>query len=372
MNAPERDPLGDARRARVASTVRDEVRALGRYAVAQVDGWIKLDAMEDPYALPAELAVAVGKAIERAAINRYPDGDARGVKAALREAFALPDDVALLVGNGSDELIQIITAAVVRAGDTVLAPEPSFVMYRRNALMMQGRFCAVALRSDFSLDADAMLEAIARERPALVWIAYPNNPTGNLFHAEAVAHIAEAAPGLVVVDEAYYAYADDSFLPRVRDFANVIVVRTVSKIGMAGLRLGYAVGHPDWMDPLDKLRPPYNVNTLTQLALPVLLAHRDVFAQHAAAIRTERERLASRLAALAGVHVYPSQTNFVVARVPDANAWFDALRAAKILVKNLHGWHPVLANCLRITVGTPAENDALVDVLRDCARSDAR
>jgi histidinol-phosphate aminotransferase len=352
--------------------VRDDVRALGQYAVAQVDGWIKLDAMEDPYPLPAELAVAVGKAVERVAINRYPDGDARGVKTALREAFALSDDVALLVGNGSDELIQIITAAVVRAGDAVLAPDPSFVMYRRNALMMQARFCPVPLRDDFSLDAAAMLDAIARERPALVWIAYPNNPTGNLFHADAVARIAEAAPGLVVVDEAYHAYAADSFLPRVRDFANLEVVRTVSKIGMAGLRLGYALGHPDWISEFDKLRPPYNVNALTQAALPVLLAHRDVFAQHADAIRAERERLASLLTALPGVHVYPSQTNFVVARVPDANAWFTALRAAKILVKNLHGWHPVLANCLRITVGTPAENDALVEILRDCARSDAR
>ncbi|MGE5171959.1 MAG: histidinol-phosphate transaminase [Rudaea sp.] len=372
MNAPERDPLGGARRARVVSTVRGDVRALGRYAVAQADGWIKLDAMEDPYGLPAELAVAVGKAVERAAVNRYPDGDAHGVKAALREAFALSDDLAILVGNGSDELIQIITAAVVRAGDVVLAPDPSFVMYRRNALMMQARFCAVPLRDDFSLDADAMLAAIARERPALVWIAYPNNPTGNLFHAEAVARIAAAAPGLVIVDEAYYAYADDSFLPRMRDFANLVVVRTVSKIGMAGLRLGYAVGHPDWIAEFDKLRPPYNVNALTQAALPVLLAHRDVFARHAALIRAERERLASLLGALEGVHVHPSQTNFVVARVSDANAWFDALCAAKILVKNLHGWHPVLANCLRITVGTPAENDALVDVLRDCAQGGAR
>ena len=362
MNAPERDPLGDARRARVASTVRDEVRALGHYAVAQVDGWIKLDAMEDPYALPAELAVAVGKAIERAAINRYPDGDARGVKAALREAFALPDDVALLVGNGSDELIQIVVSAVAGPQRAVLAPDPSFVMYRRSALVASAPFVAVPLRADFTLDVEAMLDAIAREQPALVFIADPNNPTGNAFAERDLERVIRAAPGLVVVDEAYYAYAERSFLARVREFPNVVVLRTVSKIGLAGLRVGYAVGHPAWIAQFDKLRPPYNVGALAQAALPVLLARGELFESQAARVRTERARLASELARV-GATVYPSQANFVLVRLADADAAFAALRAARIVVKNLDAAHPLLANCLRITVGTPDENDALVAAL---------
>jgi histidinol-phosphate aminotransferase len=363
MNGPAPDAaVAKARRARIEATVRDDVRALGCYEVPQASECIKLDAMENPYALPPALALRLGEALARVAVNRYPDADAAGVKDALRSALALPADVGLMVGNGSDELIQILTSCVVRGDAGVLCPEPSFVMYRRNALVSRAPFTGVALRADFSLDVDAMLEAIDRVRPALVFIAYPNNPTGNLFDASAVERIVRAAPGLVVVDEAYYAYADASFLPRVHDFANLVVLRTVSKIGMAGLRLGYAIGHPDWIAEFDKLRPPYNVGSLPQAALPVLLSHADVFARQAAMIRAERTRVSDALAN-AGACVFPTSTNFVLARVPDADAAFAALRAARILVKNLHGWHPLLENCLRITVGTAVENDALVDVL---------
>ena len=354
--------VDDARRGRIASTVRVDVRALSRYDVPDASGFIKLDAMEDPYPLPGELADALGAALSRVPIHRYPDSDGRAVKDALRRALSLPADAGMLLGNGSDELIQIITSAVARRDAGVLAPEPSFVMYRRNALMAQAPFEAVALRSDFSLDVEAMLAAIERTRPALVFVANPNNPTGNLFAAADVERIVRAAPGLVAIDEAYYAYADESFLPRVLEFPNVVVIRTVSKIGMAGLRLGYAVAHPDWIAEFDKLRPPYNVGSLAQAALPLLLANADVFARQAGSIRAERARVAGALAK-AGARVFPTQTNFVLARVPDADAAFAALRAARILVKNLHGAHPLLAQCLRITVGTADENTALLDVL---------
>ena len=353
----------EARRVqRIASTVRCDVRALSSYEVPDATGFVKLDAMENPYPLPRGLADELGNALSRVPINRYPDGDSRAVKDALRAALPIPRDAGILLGNGSDELIQIITSTIARSDAGVLAPDPSFVMYRRNALMAQAPFEAVPLRADFSLDAAAMLAAIERTRPGVVFLAYPNNPTGNLFDSRDVERVIAAAPGLVVIDEAYYAYADASFLPRVLDFPNVVVIRTVSKIGMAGLRLGYAIAHPDWIAELDKLRPPYNVGSLTQAALPVLLANADVFAQQAAAIRSERTRLAAALARLR-VDVFPTQTNFVLARMRDAAAAAAALRAAKILVKNLHGSHPLLAQCLRITVGTPDENGMLLDAL---------
>jgi histidinol-phosphate aminotransferase len=361
---------GETRRARIAAVVRDDVRALGRYVVPDATGRIKLDAMENPYPLPAEIAAALGAALSGVAINRYPDADGVAVKRALRSALALPEDAALLLGNGSDELIQIVTTALASRAAGVLAPDPSFVMYRRNASMAQAPFTGVALRSDFSLDVDAMLAAIARERPALVFIAYPNNPTGNLFDPADVERIIRAAPGVVVVDEAYHAYAGATFMPRVLDFPNLVVLRTVSKIGMAGLRLGYAVAHPDWIAELDKVRPPYNVNAFTQAALPLLLAHAGVFAQQAATICSERTRVAEALAAR-GATVFPTRTNFVLVRVGDATASFAALCAANILVKNLDGSHPLLANCLRITIGTPGENDALIEALgRQLAKDD--
>jgi histidinol-phosphate aminotransferase len=348
----------------VAAVVRPEIRALTAYAVAKAPGMIKLDAMENPFPLPEPVRAKVAAAVAAVPVNRYPDGGADAVRAALRVSLGLPDSVGIVLGNGSDELIQIIVSALAKPGAVMLAPEPSFVMYRRNALYSGMRYVGVPLAPDFALDTGAMLEAIARERPALVFLAYPNNPTGNLFGADEVERVVRAVPGLVVVDEAYYAFADASFLPRIAEFPNLVVLRTVSKIGMAGLRLGYAVAAPEWIAELNKVRQPYNLNALTQAVAPVLLAEGAMLAEQAVALKAERTRLYAALATLPGVTVFPTQTNFALARVPDAPRWFEALRAAGILVKSLHGWHPLLLHCLRITVGTPAENDALLAALK--------
>jgi histidinol-phosphate aminotransferase len=352
----------------VAAVVRPELRALSAYAVAKAEGMIKLDAMENPYALPAGIRARLSEALARIPVNRYPDGAADAAKGALRRVFSIPLDQGLLLGNGSDELIQIITSALARPGAAMLSPEPSFVMYRMNALYTGMRFIGVPLGGDFRLDRAAMLAAIERERPALIYIAYPNNPTGNLFAASDVEAVLRAAPGLVVVDEAYYAFADASFLPRVAEFANLLVLRTVSKVGMAGIRLGYAVAAPEWIAELNKVRQPYNVNALTQAAVEVLLTDTGWIAEQAAAIRTGRARLEAELKRLPGTTVFPTQTNFVLVRVTDANEMFEGLKARRILVKNLHGWHPLLANCLRITVGTTDENDLLLAALNELNR----
>jgi histidinol-phosphate aminotransferase len=352
---------------RAADVVRPEIRALTAYAVAKAPGMIKLDAMESPFEPPDDVRVRAMAALATVPVNRYPDGDAAAVKAALRHSLGIPESLGLIVGNGSDELIQIIASALARPGAAMLAPEPSFVMYRLNALYAGMRYVGVPLAAGFALDMDAMLAAIERERPALVFLAYPNNPTGNLFAVKDIERVVEAAPGLVVVDEAYYAFADASFLSRVAEFSNLLVLRTVSKIGMAGLRLGYAVADKAWTGELNKVRQPYNLNALTQAMAPVLLGEGKLLAAQAAMIKAERARLAAALTGVPGVTVFPTETNFVLARVPNAPRWFEALCAAKILVKNLHGWHPSLMHCLRITVGTPAENDALLAALADIA-----
>jgi histidinol-phosphate aminotransferase len=347
----------------VRTTVRPEIRALSAYVVARADGLIKLDAMESPFPLPEAIRAKIADAVASVPVNRYPDGGAELVVKALRRALALPDALGLILGNGSDELIQIITSVVAKPGAAMVVPDPSFVMYRMNALYSGMRFVAVPLRADFSLDARAMLAAIEQERPALVFLAYPNNPTGNLFAAPDIEDILRAAPGLVVVDEAYYAFADASFLPRIESFPNLVVLRTVSKIGMAGLRLGYAVSHPEWTTEFNKVRQPYNLNALTQAVAPILLAEGALLAEQAAILKAERARLDDALSKMAGISVFDTRTNFVVARVPDASRWFDELRAAGILVKNLNEWHPLLAHCLRITVGTPRENDAVIEAM---------
>jgi histidinol-phosphate aminotransferase len=344
--------------------IRDEIRAAGAYHVPDSRGYVKLDAMENPYRLPADLAEQVGKLAAEAALNRYPDPSAAALKARLREVMDVPAGMDLLVGNGSDEIILMLALAVNRPGATLLAPEPSFVMFRMVASFVGLTYAGVPLRADFSLDLAAMESAIRAHRPALIFLAYPNNPTGNLFDPAAIARILELAPGLVVVDEAYHAFAGESFLPQLERYPNLLVMRTLSKLGLAGLRLGLLAGREEWLRELDKVRLPYNVNVLTQAVALHVLGRVDVLNTQAASIREERGRLYSRLAALPGVLAFPSRANFVLFRVAQADSVFAALKARGVLVKNLNGSHPMLAGCLRVTVGAPQENDRFLDALQ--------
>ncbi len=350
--------------------VRPEVLAMRAYHVAPAQGLVKLDAMENPYRLPADLRATLGERLAGVAINRYPDAELPGLKRALREAMGIPEPLAIVLGNGSDEIIQIVSLALARPGAVALAPEPSFVMYRMSAAAAGMRFEGVALRPDFSLDADLLLEAIRVHRPALTWLAYPNNPTGNLFPREAILAAVRASPGLVVVDEAYYAFSGGATLmDEVPRHPNLLLVRTVSKLGLAGLRLGLAAGAPDWIGEFEKLRPPYNVNVLTAAAAELVLSHRAVLEEQTRAIVTERTRLESALDTMPGVHRFPSAANFVLARFPDAPSALEALGERGILVRNLHGSHPLLAHCLRLTVGTPDENAKLIETLASVTES---
>jgi histidinol-phosphate aminotransferase len=353
----------------VAAVVRPEILSLKAYVVAHAKGLVKLDANENPFALPEAMRDALGKALGDIALNRYPEGVAEDVIAALRSLLRLPDTLGVLLGNGSDELIQIITLALARPGAAVLVPEPTFVMYRMSALYAGMRFVGVPLRGDLTLDIDAMLAAILRERPALVFLASPNNPTGNAFADVDIERIVRAAPGLVVLDEAYGDFAGRSFLPRLPGLPNLLILRTLSKVGMAALRLGYAIASPAWIGELNKVRPPYNINALTQAAALTLLAEPAWLAAQTATIVAERERLVSRLSSIHDVLVFQTHANFVTMRVSNASEWFGRLREAGILVKNLHGSHPLLAECLRITVGTPSENDALIAALQTIVSS---
>ena len=343
--------------------VRGEILALSAYHVPPAAGLVKLDAMENPYRLPPQVARDLGARLAQVAINRYPDPSAAALKARLRATMGIPESLGLVLGNGSDELIQMLSLLVAKPGAVALAVEPSFVMYRMSAVISGLRYEGVPLAAGFALDEAAVLAAFERHRPAITWIAYPNNPTGTLFPREAILRLAAAAPGLLVVDEAYYPFAGGaSLLDRVGEVPNLLVVRTVSKLGLAGLRLGLAVGPRAWTDELEKLRPPYNVNVLTAAAAEWILGQEDLLAAQAGAIVAERAVLERGLDALR-LERFPSAANFVLVRVPDAPAAFEGLKSRGILVKNLHGSHPQLAHCLRLTVGTPDENRQLLAAL---------
>ncbi len=346
--------------------VRPEVRALGAYHVPDPAGLIKLDAMENPYTWPDDLRAEWMEVLRVAAINRYPDPQGQQVQDALREAMGIPADQSVLLGNGSDELIQLLALTVGAPGRKVLSVEPGFVMYRMIALFAGLGYAGVPLRTeDFALDLPAVLEALEREEPVLTYLAYPNNPTGNLFDPADLVRIIEAAPGLVIVDEAYAPFTEASFLPRLGEWPNLLVLRTVSKMGLAGLRLGYLVGAPDWLHEIDKTRLPYNINCLTQATAAFALRHRAVLDGQTQSIRAERERLFAALTTIPGIKPYPSQANFILLRLPEGRAdeVFAGLKRRGVLIKNLNGAHPQLKECLRVTVGLPEENQAFLAAL---------
>ena len=352
----------------VERVIRPEVRAMGAYPVADATGMIKLDVMESPYSLPEWLAREVGESVARLALNRYPVPALVRLRALIRETMAVPPGYDVLCGNGSDECIQYITAACAREGATVMAPAPSFVMFQMHALFYRLEFVAVPLRTDFSLDAGAFIAAMARHQPALVWLAYPNNPTGSPFSMPEVERIVRAAPGLVVIDEAYQPFAADSFMPRLPDFPNLVVMRTISKISMAGVRIGYVAGSPEWLAEFDKTRAPYNISVVNEAVTIKILENKHVIDEQAARVLAERAVVQRALAGIACLTQFPSAANFICVRVAGGagagTAVFEKMKSQKVLVRNFSGGHPMLENCLRLTIGTPAENSAMIAALK--------
>ena len=353
---------------RLKQTIRQDVQSMHAYAVQPSAGLIKLDAMENPFTLPPDLQRALGERLAAVELNRYPgtrQGDLKGALAAYAE---LPAGCALMLGNGSDELIDLLSVACWRPGATILAPLPGFVMYQLSAQLRGLNFAGVPLTADLALDVPAMLAAIAEHRPALTYLAYPNNPTANLWDEADVQAIVDAVAeqdGFVVIDEAYQPFASRTWMPKLADQPHVMVLRTLSKFGLAGVRLGYLCGAAPLIAEVDKVRPPYNVGSLNVEAALFALENGYEFARQAAVLREQRERLQSELATVPGVHAFPSEANMILVRVPDSQRAFDGMKARGVLVKHIAGLHPLLANCLRLTVGTPEQNDRMMQALKE-------
>lgn len=352
---------------KIEKWVRPDIRALSAYHVPDPGKMIKLDAMENPYHWPEELVNEWLDVLRDVELNRYPDPSAKKLAEQLRVAMEVPEGADIILGNGSDELIQMIamTLASHHMGNksSILSVDPGFVMYRMIATFADMDYIGVPLNEDFSLNETAVLNAIEVNEPAVVFIAYPNNPTGNLFDKDSIKRIIEAAPGVVVVDEAYHAFADDSFMPLVNDYDNLLVMRTVSKMGLAGLRLGLLAGNPKWLHEFDKVRLPYNINILTQASAEFAMKNIDVLNQQTQQICTDREVMLDELHKIDDIHVFPSKANFILVRVAagQADRIFNELKEQGVLIKNLNPAGGLLANCLRITVGTPDENKALLE-----------
>jgi histidinol-phosphate aminotransferase len=353
-----RDPM------RPTGVFRQDVQSMHAYAIQPSAGMVKLDAMENPHRLPPELQAELGQRLGALALNRYPGERVNELRAALAAHANMPAGFDIMLGNGSDELISLIAMACDVPGAAILAPVPGFVMYAMSAQLQGLKFIGVPLTADFELDETAMLAAITENLPAVIYLAYPNNPTANLWNDAVIEKIIEAAPGLVVIDEAYQPFSSRSYIDRIARHDHVLLMRTMSKFGLAGVRIGYMMGPRALVEQVDKVRPPYNISVLNCEAALFALAHQEVFAAQAQDIRNQRMVIRAVLNALPQVKSWPSDANMILVRVPDAQKTFDGMKSRGVLVKNVSKMHPLLANCLRLTVGTAAENERMLAALQ--------
>lgn len=352
--------------------IRQDIQSMHAYAIQDSVGMVKLDAMENPYGLPPALQAELGQRLGRLALNRYPDGRVNDLRAALARYADMPAGYDLMLGNGSDELISLLALACDVPGASILAPLPGFVMYAMSAQLQGLAFHGVPLTADFELDEAAMLAAICQHKPTITYIAYPNNPTANLWDEAVIARIIAAVGeqgGLVVMDEAYQPFSSHSWLERIRAnpaaHGHVLLMRTLSKFGLAGVRLGYMIGPKALVAEIDKVRPPYNISVLNCECALFALEHADVFAAQALEIKAQRAIILEALSAWPQVRAWSSDANMILVRVPDAAKAFEGMKARKVLVKNVSRLHPLLANCLRLTVGTPDENRQMLAALKE-------
>ena len=359
-------PMNEGLNVKLQSRIRQDVQSMHPYAIQNSTGMVKLDAMENPHRLPAALQAELGRRLGALALNRYPDGRVNDLRDALADYAQLPDGFDIMLGNGSDELISLLAMACDVPGAAILSPVPGFVMYGVSAQLQGLRFVGVPLTADFELDEAAMLAAVAEHKPAITYLAYPNNPTANLWNDAVIENIIVAVGeqgGLVVIDEAYQPFACKSYIDRIASHSHVLLLRTLSKFGLAGVRLGFLMGPAALIAEIDKVRPPYNISVLNYECALFSLEHQQVFTAQAQEIRAQRAMLLEALSATKNVKTWPSDANMILIRVPDAAKTFDGMKARGVLVKNVSKMHSLLANCLRLTVGTPEENVQMLAAL---------
>ena len=339
--------------------IRQDIQTMHAYAVQDSAGMVKLDAMENPHRLPAALQAHLGQRLGALVLNRYPDGRVNDLRHALADYAQMPEGFDIMLGNGSDELISLLALACDVPNAAILSPLPGFVMYAISAQLQGLQFVGVPLTPDFELDEAAMLAAIAEHKPAITYLAYPNNPTANLWDDGVIENIINAVGqqgGLVVMDEAYQPFASKSYINRISQHSHVLLMRTLSKFGLAGVRLGYMMGPKALIAEFDKVRPPYNISVLNCECALFALENKEVFAAQALELIAQRAMLLDALGKMPGVKCWKSDANMILVRVADSTKTFEDMLAQGVLVKNVSKMHLLLANCLRLTVGTADEN----------------
>ncbi len=337
----------------IAGLARENIQSLIAYAAKEIPCRIKLDANESPYC-PIAFENLLSKKDLFSSLNRYPDPEAKELKKAFAESLKVkPSNI--LVGNGSDEIITYLISAF---GGPVLYPVPTFVMYGITSQTLGQKHTPVALDRDFDLNLDRMLKTIKKEKPKLIFLSSPNNPTGNCFSSEKILKIIEASNGIVIVDEAYQPFSGNKgFFPLLGDYPNLAILRTLSKIGLAGIRIGYLTANEELIEVVDRTRLPYNLGSLSQIIAIAGLKNKKIIDAQIKMVINERNRLFRELSNIDGVKPYPSLANFIMFKVPDAEVICNKLIEYGVLIKNIN---KVVKNGLRVTVGLPEENDIFI------------
>jgi histidinol-phosphate aminotransferase len=343
--------------------IKPGLRELKSYEAPVYPCKVKLDAAEGPYPPPPQVLERLEELARTMSYQRYPDAEATELKKALAGWYGTSPD-RLVVGNGSDELIQLLCTVFGGAGTKVLIPTPTFSMYAIIARALDMLPVEVDLLEDWSLDKESMLEALKEDAVSMVFLASPNNPTGNQFDEETIRAIVETERAVVVIDEAYGEFSGATLAGLIDQYPHVVLLRSCSKIGLAGLRLGTLIAGPSVVSVVEKVRLPYNVNGFTQAAVSLVLEHSEALSNQIEAVRAERGRLLESLEEQPGVSPYPSEANFVLFRVDkyDAKVLHEKLLGEGVLVRYFGG-PGRLGQCLRATVGKPEENSALLKAL---------
>jgi histidinol-phosphate aminotransferase len=339
----------------IKKLVRPNISSLSAYEVKEIPCKVKLDANESPYGFKEAL-----KVLKSIKTNRYPDPEARFLKKIVSRDFRIKTEN-ILLGNGSDELIYYL---ITTFGGPVLYPIPTFSMYGIIAQAIGENRIEVPLDEEFDLDINKILKTIRKEKPKLIFLSSPNNPTGNCFSLDRILRIIESSSlSIVVVDEAYQPFASvKGFIPLLEDYKNLVIMRTLSKIGLAGLRVGFLIANEKIINEVNKVRLPFNINSLSQTVAIEVLNDRKILKSYIKSIISERNRLFNELAKIKGVSPYPSEANFILFRVKEPDRIYERLLEKGVLVRNIKG---VADGCLRVTVGTPEENRIFVKVLKE-------
>lgn len=342
--------------------VNKEIFKQSGYKAPELTGAIKMDANESPFSLQEPLKKRFLEEMGKVDLNRYPEAGAPKLRDRFAQYYGVDKDM-LMLGNGSDELIQILCMTFKGKTCGVLVPIPTFVMYKIIAVNTGNKVVEVPLDKNFDLDIDTIINKIKASFPALVFLSYPNSPTGNLFNRDKIEMIIKKSAGVVVIDEAYANFSGQTLLPLLKKYDNLVFLKTLSKLGLASMRLGFLIGNRDIIAQLDKVRLPYNVNSLSQAAANFFLDYQEEFSKQVTEIVKEREKLYSGMKEITGIKPYPSRANFIFFSCTfDSDRIYSRLEAAGIIVKNLNT--KLTKNCMRVTVGNPKENAAFLNVLK--------